>query len=189
MRRYYCLFLMIVMKSGIVIYAQQWTKQDSIWLLRVLNGTEKIQLNEETRKAIESGTLIHDPTVAKQLIISPKEFPVIESFEGITTPEFNRKLHVELAPPVYRLYLLNHKYLLPDGRRATIINVATIDDLKMLDAVTARKATVDDPFTIRSGGGSFDFEDILRTIFWPSHRAKKRNAQHANAWKTYNTEE
>jgi len=186
MRRYNCLFLIIVLHSGIVIYAQEWTEQDAIWLQNVLNGTEKIQLNEATRKAIESGTLIHDPMVDKQLKSSPKEFPIIESFEGITSSESNRILPLDLPPAVYRLHLLNQKISFPDVSNATKMNTATIHDLKMLNAIAYRKSTVDDPFTIGQGGGSFSAEDILRSIFWPSHRAKKRNAKNANAWKTYN---
>ena len=169
-----------------VVYAQEWTEQDSIWLQRVLNGTEKIRLNEETRKAIESGMLIHDPTVIQQLKISPKEYPVIESFEGITSPEVNRKPPSDLPPAVYRLHILHHKDSLPDINNAFKIHAAKLTEFKILHERTYRKATVDDPMTIRPSGGSFSAEDILRTIFWPSHRAKKRNAKNANAWKTYN---
>jgi len=186
MRGYYCFFFIIVWNSGMIIYAQEWTEQDAIWLQRVLNGTEKIQLNEATRKAIESGTLIHDPMVAKQLKSSPKEFPIIESLEGIASPESHHKLPSDLPPSVYRLDILNQKVSLPDISNATKLNAAIIHDLKMLDAVTHRKETVNDPFTIRPGGGGVSFEDILRTLFWPSHRAKMRNAKNANAWKTYN---
>ena len=186
MRRYYCLFIIIVLESGVVIYAQEWSAQDSIWLQRILNGTETIRLNEATWKAIESGTLIHDP-IMELLKASPKEIPINQSFEGITSPASQRKQISELPPAVYLLQILNHKDSLPDVRQATTFNAATIHDLKMLDAVTHRKTTVDDPFTIRSGGsGDTSFEDILRTIFWPSHRAKQRNAKNANAWKTYN---
>jgi hypothetical protein len=34
-------------------------------------------------------------------------------------------------------------------------------------------------------GVSFSAEDLLRSIFWKSERAKKRNRKHANAWKSY----
>ena len=201
MRPYYCLLFVIVLKSGSVIHAQEWTEQDSLWLQRVLNGTEKIQLNEETRKAIESGTFIHDPTVAKRMKSSPSEMPVIKSLEGMTAPQSKRISPTDLPPSVYKLYGLEQidtvpyrKIItMPKGSHATTINATTIWEMKMLDAVTNRKATVDDKMTIRpgsigtsSGGGGVSFEDILRTIFWPSHRAKQRNAKNANAWKTYN---
>ena len=153
----------------------------------MLNGTEHIQLNEETKKAIESGTLIRNPATLRQMKISPAELPISHSFEGIAVPELQRKQPPELPPAVYRLHLLTQKDTLPEVSKATKLSAATITELKMLDATTYKKATVDDPFTIRSGGGgSVSFEDILRTIFWPSHRAKQRNAKNANAWKTYN---
>jgi hypothetical protein len=199
MRKYYCLVFFIVLKSGAVMYAQDWTEQDSIWLQRVLNGTEKIQLNEATRKAIESGTFIHDPAVVKQLKISPAKTPIVQSFEGITAPESRKTERTplsELPVSVFKLYDLGQndsltgrsQIAMPAGSTATTFNQKTIEELKLLDKFTPRKATVDDKTAIGSGGGSidFDFENILRTIFWPSHRAKKRNAKNANAWKTYN---
>jgi len=185
-RRYYCLIFVIVLKSGIVIYAQEWTEKDSFWLQRVLNGQEKLQLNDETRKAIESGTLIRNPDVLKQMKISPLELLVIKILEGSTLPDNNPKSLSDVPPGVFKLYDFAQKDSLPDVRQATTFNAAIMAELKMLDAATYRKATVNDPFTIRPGGAGVSFEDILRTIFWPIHRAKKRNAKHANAWKSYN---
>jgi hypothetical protein len=195
MRQYYCVFLVFVLKSGIVTFAQEWTEQDSLWLQRVLNGTEKIQLNEETRKAIESGTFIHDPTVVKRMNISPLEMPVIKSFEGITAPQSKRISPTDMPSSVYRLYGLEHKDTVPHGKiiampkgsTATTFNETTIWELKLLDAFTPRKATVDDKAAAPSERNKKgNFEDALRSIFWPSHRAKIRNAKNANAWKTYN---
>jgi hypothetical protein len=196
MRQYYCLFFFIVLKSGVVMYAQDWTEQDSIWLQQILNGTEKIQLNEETRKAIESGTFIHDPAVVKQLKSSPTELPIFKSFEGIMAPEPPKIQRIplsELPVSVFRLHDWGQNDSLPDrsiitipkGSMAAKFNEETIRELKMLDAVTPRKATVDDKAAVRSGGASTNFENTLRSIFWPSHRAKQRNAKNANAWKTY----
>ena len=31
-----------------------------------------------------------------------------------------------------------------------------------------------------------NFENMLRFVFWPSYRAKKHNARHAQAYKSYN---
>ena len=171
------------------IYSQEWTVEDSLWMQRVQNGTEKIRLNEATRKAIESGTLIRDPAVPKQFKSSPLEMPIVKSFERITAPA-NQLRPQDLPVSVYKIYIqnLNLKDSLPAIRpEAFGFSAKTGADLKTLDKQTPRKATVDDPFTIRSGAsGGFSAEDILRTIFWPSHRAKKRNAKNANAWKTYN---
>jgi len=193
MNKYNCLFLIIFLSSGMDIYAQEWTAEDSLWIKRVQNGTEQIRLNDATRKAIESGTLIRDPLSTQPLKTHPAEIPIVKSFEGITAPE-NKRKPTELPVSVYKIYVQNQylqyrKDSLPVIRQeATRFNAKTIEELKQLDALTPRKATVDDPVTIGSGGGggSFSAEDILRSIFWPSHRAKKRNAKNATAWKTYN---
>ena len=170
-------------------YSQEWTAEDSLWMQRVQEGTETIRLNEATRKAIESGTLIRDPMFSKQLKSNPPEMPIFKSFEGITAPD-NKLKPQDLPVSVYKRYVQNMdmKDSLPVIRNeAFSLSGKQIEELKALDKLTPRKATVDDPFTIRSGAsGSFSAEDILRTIFWPSHRAKKRNAKNANAWKTYN---
>jgi len=188
MRKYYCLFFVFFLGSRWVIFSQELTAEDSLWIQRVQNGTENIRLNEATRKAIESGTLIRDPFSTKQLKTNPSEMPIVKSFENITMPE-NRPKPQELPVSVYKIYVknVNIKDSLPVIRKdATGFNAKMLEELKALDLLTPRKATVDDPFTIRSGGGGFDAEGILRSIFWPSHRAKKRNAKNANAWKTYN---
>ena len=191
MRKYYCLFFIVFVGSRLVIYSQELTVEDSLWIQRVRNGTENIRLNEATRKAIESGTLIRDPLSTKQLKVNPSEMPIVKSFEGITMPE-NRLKPQDLPASVYKIYVHN-RYLqyqkdsLPVIRQEAIgYNAKMMEELKALDLLTPRKATVSDPATIRSGGGGFDAEGILRSIFWPSHRAKKRNAKNANAWKTYN---
>ena len=198
MRHYYCLFFVVVFKSGIAVYAQDWTKQDSLWLERVLNGTEKIQLNEKTRKAIESGTFLHDPNISKQLKTSPIELPILKSFEGVTSPETkksNRASPADVPASVYILTILKpidtipHTRILkiPAGSTATKFSDKTVNELKMLEAFTPKKATVDDKYSPPSGAAhKANFEDALRSIFWPSHRAKQRNAKNANAWKTYN---
>ncbi|MDR0757843.1 MAG: hypothetical protein LBF85_08360 [Tannerella sp.] len=60
--------------------------------------------------------------------------------------------------------------------------------LKQLDVLTPRESavTVSNRTAIRSGSISGNAEDVLRYIFWSSHRAKMRNRKHATAWRTYN---
>jgi hypothetical protein len=181
------MFFIVVFGSHINIYAQEWTTKDSLWLQRVVNGNEKIRLNDATRKAINSGTLIRNPLVPEQLKSSPSEMPIVRSFEGITVPESKPKPH-DVPVGVYKVWVSNRKDTFPVIRtEAYKISKKFMEELKAKDMLTHRKTTVDDPFTLGSGGGgSTSFEDIFRTIFWPSHRAKKRNAKNANAWKTYN---
>ena len=186
MEKYYILVFIICMSTQ--IKAQEWTKKDSLWLKRVLSGEEKLQLNDETKRAIESGTLLSpDLSIQEQMKMNPVEMPIIKSFEGITAPENRKKQPYELPPPVYKLYGLDAKDSLPDAKRSVTFYGKTIEELKALDKLTPRKATVDDKATLRYGvGGSVNAEDLLRSIFWPSHRAKQRNRKNANAYKTYN---
>jgi len=190
MERYYYLLLLLSLQTGVSLYAQdKWTKQDSIWLQRILSGEEKLQLNDDAKKAIESGNLLSpDPYIKEQMKMKSAELPIMKSFEGITAPESRRKLKPnELPPPVYKLYGLDAKDSVPDAKRSATFYGKTIIELKALDVLTPRKATVDDKTTLRYGvGGGVNAEDLLRSIFWPSHRAKEKNKKRANAAKTYN---
>ena len=54
------LIVMLICLRGIdYVSAQQWTKKDSVWLQNVLSGKEKLELNPETMKAIQSGSFIN----------------------------------------------------------------------------------------------------------------------------------
>ena len=211
MKKSLYLFLIIILNSGITLYAQEWTVQDSIWLQRILEGNEKIRLNEQTLKAIESGTLIRDPSLLpKEFKTHPLEMPIIRSFEDIKSSESPQPIQpLDLPVAVYHIYVLQQPVNLSTGsnipqhpvKQPTVSNGSltfnvkkhTFLDLKIPDALN-----LGDPPPLRlpdgsvSGGGnggasvSANFEDMLRTLFWPSHRAKKRNAQNANAWKNYN---
>ena len=106
MRKYYCLFFIVFLGSHWAIYSQELTAEDSLWIQRVQDGTENLQLNEATRKAIEAGTLIRDPFTTKQLKTNPSEMPIIKSFENITMPE-NRPNPQDLPVSVYKIYVQN----------------------------------------------------------------------------------
>jgi hypothetical protein len=179
--------LVVLLPFGVEVCAQEWTPRDSAWLQRVLSGKEELHLNEATRKAIEAGTLIStDPNPAIQMRLSPLEIPFYKTVEGVTRPKTGQVKPQELPPPVYRLYGMEQKDSLPDISRSVKFYPKTVNELKNLDLLTPRKSTVNDPATLRSGAHGFSAEEVLQTIFRPSHRARKRNAKHANAWKTYN---
>lgn len=183
----YCILVFIICIST-QIKAQEWTKKDSIWLKKILSGEEKLQLNDETKKAIESGTLLSpDPYIKEQMKMGQAELPIMKSFEGITAPESRRNKNLqELPPPVYKLYGMDQKDSLPEIKRNATFYGEKISEFKTLEKLTPRKATVDDKSTLRYGSTGFSAEDILRTMFWPSHRAKRRNNKKANSWKSYN---
>jgi hypothetical protein len=179
---YLLLFMWLLPFAG--IRAQEWTKEDSVWLQRVLSGKESLQLNEETRRAIEAGTLIATPETKMPLRESPSQLPIIKSFEGLTAPDSRLEPH-KLPPSVFRQYDMGVTDTVTEIPRNMPMSKNNVAGLKALDRLTPRKATVDDPATLRYGAKAFSAEDILRSLFRPSHRAKKRNAKQADAWKTY----
>ena len=105
MERRYVLFLVLGLQVCITALAQKnWSAKDSLWLQRVLSGQEKLKLNEETLRAIRSGTLINPTLTPDQTKHSPLELPIVKSFDSIIQPESHRALH--LLPP----YVFNPNY-------------------------------------------------------------------------------
>jgi len=83
--------------------AQEWSKEDSIWLQNVLEGKEDLKLNEETKKAIEDGILIMPSLLKKD---ENRYLDIIKDFEGIVKPELLRKIDPYSMPPsVFSIYI------------------------------------------------------------------------------------
>lgn len=98
------LFIWIIVCLNGVEYVQaQWTKQDSLWLHNILSGKEKIKLNEETLKAIESGSLINNeskPSGAMRM--APKsDLPISKDFSDYIQPNdtTHHKVALKDLPP------------------------------------------------------------------------------------------
>ena len=185
------LFLVLGLQVCIDASAQKdWSAKDSLWLQRVLSGQEKLKLNEETLRAIRSGTLISPaPTPEQQMKHSPLELPIVKSFDSIIRPESHRTLHL-LPPYVFSLYgPENHSATDPyrgiNKAGGMMLSERQIEEMMILMKMNVKKTTVDDKQTLPSPYITFDAEDIARTIFWPSHRAKKRNARNAQAYKQF----
>ena len=94
--------------STLIIYfnaamAQEWSKADSIWLQNVLEGKEELKLNENTRKAIEDGSLIKSLFMKKN---NKLPLELINDFDIIGKPDLMRKMDPYAVPPaVYALYI------------------------------------------------------------------------------------
>lgn len=85
--------MLICLRGVDYISAQQWTKKDSVWLQNVLSGKEKLELNPETMKAIQSGSFINLDEPASNMKISPvTPLPILKDFtEYIQTDSAYRK--------------------------------------------------------------------------------------------------
>ncbi|MCD7848485.1 MAG: DUF4858 domain-containing protein [Parabacteroides sp.] len=93
--------MLICLKGADYISAQQWTKKDSVWLQNVLSGKEKLELNPETMKAIQSGSLINLDEPASNMKLSPvSPLPILKDFsEYIKADTTRRKIALKDLPP------------------------------------------------------------------------------------------
>ena len=167
--------LVLALLDTAFTYAQ-WTKEDSVWLDNVLSGKETLKLNPETQRAIDSGTFINmDIQPPKeQMRSNPTRIPISKDFseyihvdKTITDVDTMMKVDFSKMPP-YVLMRYGPKIYLEEKLGSFHISPQERDTLKAL-----------------TPAGQFVAEDILRSIFWKSHRAKMRNRKNANAWKTY----
>ncbi|MDR1407906.1 MAG: hypothetical protein LBJ23_07660 [Tannerella sp.] len=188
MRKYGFLLFITGMSAVVHLHAQEWSVRDSVWLRRVLSGEEKLQLNDATQRAIREGSLIStDPQSEQQMQLSPPELPFTKSFDNIQPSGHQKKSLTELPPSVMLMEGLGIGGTRPstaprlESYVPRLQKSLVVVELEWLESATPRKAVVNDPSTIRSGGISFSAEEILEYIFRPSARAKKRNGKHAAA--------
>lgn len=196
MERRYMLFFFVSMQVCLSMSAQEkWSAKDSLWLRRVLSGEEKVKLNDEALRAIRSGTFISTPSAAdSQMKNSPLELPLDKTFDGIVQPQTHRNFD-QIPPSVFILYDLNaNPNSLSDTLSSSGVNSKgscmfsekDIEEFNRIKKMKVYPSTVTDKQTIPGMlGVGFDAEDLLRTIFWKSHRAKKHNARHARAYKSF----
>lgn len=112
------ILLLICLSNTEYLYAQ-WTEKDSVWLQNILSGKEKLQLNPEALKAIQSGTLINTEEPASQMIMAPEHSPaqsIQKDFSEFVRPSDtdenpHRKVALkDLPPAVFRLYGMNQPF-------------------------------------------------------------------------------
>jgi hypothetical protein len=173
-RRKTIILLFCCLQNTALIYAQ-WSKEDSVWLDKVLSGKETIKLNPDVLKAIESGTLLNTDiiTPSEQMKTAPGHIPINKDFTEYLSPgkiqkdmEEARDVDPFSMPPAVFMRYGPEIFLQKDKFNAFMIP----------DRIKENAA--------RPSGHSFD--DALRSIFSPSFRARERNRKNANAWKRYN---
>lgn len=160
--------MLICLRGADYISAQQWTKKDSIWLQNVLSGKEKLELNPETMKAIQSGSFINLDEPASNMKMSPTTpLPILKDFtEYIRTDSTNRKKALKDLPPgVFWLYAPPPGKILPVYKN-------------MLEAWKS------DPMnrSHNTGFATFDFAEMTSRKSY----IHKRNAKREGTWKNYN---
>lgn len=150
-------------------HAQVWTKKDSLWLQRVKRGEEKIQLNEQTKLAIKNGNFFNTEPIGKQKISKSTLLPIQDNFSEYIHPEFKRTLksYKDVPSAVFLRRDLETKPLSKSEIRAFEITEKLKEEMK----------------SYQKGKGSFSADDILKHIFMPSERRKKKNRKRAAAFK------
>lgn len=175
MNRRIIILLLICLNGTDYLYAQ-WTEKDSVWLKKILSGEEKLELNPEAIKAIESGELLNIDQPASNMIMAPAASPgasVLKDFsEYVRSKEmddFNpdRKVALkDLPPAVFMRY----------GLDKPLPRVKMFGSFYVPPSVRAN--------AVKPSGRSFD--DMLQQVFMPSARAKRRNAKRWRTLKYYN---
>ena len=168
MRKQLFIVMLICLRGADYMSAQQWTKKDSVWLQNVLSGKEKLELNPETMKAIQSGSLINLDEPASEMKMAPvTPLPILKDFtEYIQTDSTNRKkAPKDLPPGVFWLYSPPPGKILPVYKN-------------ML------KAWKSDPMnrSHNSGFVTFDFAEMTSRKSY----IHKRNAKRDETRKNYN---
>ena len=177
-------FLGLLLAVPTVLAAQHPAATDTAWLRRASSG--ELELNEATLRAIRSGTLLSPSPAAAALRHSPADLPLVITFDSIRPTGGPTARPDQLPPAVYRLY---EPVALPQPNAPTgscALSAATVSDLRALRRIGLRRAGHVAPGMLSTGIGiPVNFENMLRFVFWPSHRAKLHNARHAQAYKSY----
>jgi hypothetical protein len=175
----------------------QWSKEDSVWLQNVLSGKVKLELTPEAQKAIEEGTLIITGQPANPNLSAPSVLPIERSFSNIKPEDEDAPIDFSKIPPsvfmqlnidtttVWESLVFTEYRAIPleinvplGGGRYSIVSGTDVSYQIVKDGIRSDMVST-------GVGMSFSAEDILRYLFWPSERAKKRNRKHANAWRGY----
>ncbi len=187
MRQTIYISIALLFLSCSLTVAQEWSKEDSIWLKNVLEGKEELKINEATKKAIEEGRLI-DPS----RIIDMDKKTDLELNKESENPGRRDSVRMRvidpysMPPAVYALYILYMEKMDSAYRIQSL--VITEDERKALEALTPYGASAIYlyPEGFAPGfGGNVDFNHALSMLFSAQYRRKVYNRTHATAYKSY----
>ena len=178
------------------LYAQQWTKEDSVWLNKVLSGKQELRLKPEVEKAIKEGNLLNmdKRSYINQMKSAPTQLPITKDFSSYVKPTgepyirdtATHKINLDSITP--SMYM---KYYGPKIVPQVELGSFSLEGLENYE-IPPKFYFTTDPLNKGGGSGSggasktFGAAEALEWIFSPAARAKARNRKHANAWKTYN---
>lgn len=167
------IWMLICLNGTDYVYAQ-WTEKDSVWLQNVLSGKEKLQLNPEAMKSIESGSLLNTEKPASNMIIAPAQSPASSVLKDFS--EYIRKENANINP--------NRKMALKDLPPAVFMRYG-LDKPMPKQKFGAFNVSPDIRANARRPSG-ISFDDLLKSVFMPNERAKRKNASRWQTNKYYN---
>ncbi len=159
--------MMICCLNSMGLWAQQWTEKDSVWLQNILSGKEKLELNPETMKAIQSGSFLNlgEPASNMKLATPDVRMQVLKDFsEYIQTDSTSRMALKDLPTYVFKKYGPNAEKMLP-------VLESIIEELKR-----------DPLFGGHHGQATFSSADLTSRKGYVHNRNQKRNG----TWQNYN---
>ncbi|MDR1814334.1 MAG: hypothetical protein LBR18_05750 [Tannerella sp.] len=161
---------------------QNWSREDSLWLLNILEGKQELKINEDTKKAIEEGKLI-----MPQWLKDNDKINILKDLGSAGALDSVRMQSIDpfsMPPAVFALYVLyidkvdsilqNTTVLLTPAERETLMQYLPVSS----NRVYVNEYGV-------GGIGNLDFNHILSMIFSPSYRLKAHNSKYATAYKNY----
>ncbi|MDR2913467.1 MAG: hypothetical protein LBV74_01295 [Tannerella sp.] len=182
-KRFYILCICIISSCGF-INAQEWSKEDSIWLINILEGKINLDINEDTKKAIEDGRLVTPLWMNSE--DNKYGIGMIKDFEqGI---DDSTRIHsvdpYSMPPAVYAMYVLYMEKM--DSIYESRTFMLSAEERNKLEEAMPPSARNRFYYNEQVGGvGNLDFNHILCMVFSPSYRQKMHNKKHATSYKNY----
>lgn len=174
--------------SGMIVVAQEWSREDSIWLKNVLEGKEELKINEETKKAIEEGRLIIPSWIRND---DNSGFDLLKDFDNGVEPDDSVWIHrinpYTMPPAVFAMYVL---YL---DKMDSVFNVKSLiiteSERKQLEELLPTRTRNALFYSLPNGasgvGLTTDFNHLLSMVFSAQYRRIAYNRKHATAYKNY----
>ena len=168
-----------------LIQAQEWTREDSIWLQNVLEGKEELKINEDTRKVIEEGRLILPSWMHSD--DNQSNLELLKDFENVGAPDslYYRTFDPLTMPPaVFALYVL---YLDKMDSTFNISALMTDEVRKELESLIPTGTFIPNTSDLNPGFtiSNLDFNHALSMVFSAHYRRLMHNRKNATAYKNY----
>ncbi|MDR0574264.1 MAG: hypothetical protein LBG96_09595 [Tannerella sp.] len=182
-KRFYIFCIFIISSCGFA-GAQEWSKEDSIWLINILEGKINLEINKDTKKAIEDGRLIIPSWMNKEE--NKYGIEMIKDFEHKVNDSL--RMHsvdpYSMPPAVYAMYVLYMEKM--DSIYESRTLMLSAEERNKLEEAMPPSARNRFYYNEQVGGiGNLDFNHILCMIFSPSYRQKMHNKKNAISYKNY----